>query len=128
MSRALLVAAPQTGAGKTTITLALLRAFRRRGLAVASGKVGPDHIDPRYHEPASGAPCLNLDGWAMRAELLGDLFGRLAHGRDLVVVEGVMGLFDGASEPGVMGRGSTAELAKHLGLSVVLVVNAAGLG
>ena len=128
MARALLVAAPQTGAGKTTLTLALLRAFRRRGLAVAAGKVGPDHIDPRFHEAASGAPCLNLDGWAMRAELLENLFGRLGRDRDLVVVEGVMGLFDGASEPGVAGRGSTAEVAKHLRLAVVLVVNAAGLG
>jgi cobyrinic acid a,c-diamide synthase len=131
MTRALVVAAPQTGSGKTTLTLALLRAYRRRGLRAASAKVGPDFIDPRFHEAASGEsesrPCVNLDGWAMRRTLLDGLFAELMRA-DLVLIEGVMGLFDGALEPGVLGRGATADLAKHFGTPVLLVVNAAGLG
>ena len=127
MARALILAAPQTGSGKTTVTLALLRAFRRRGLRVASAKIGPDFIDPRFHEAASGGACINLDGWAMRPELLGTLFADLLDA-DVLLIEGVMGLFDGASEPGVLGCGSTADLARHFRLPVLLVVNAAGLG
>jgi len=120
----IVIAAPGSGAGKTTLTLALLRALRRRGLAVGSFKVGPDYIDPRFHERASGRPCPNIDCWAMRLETLAGLADRVAAGVDLVVGEGVMGLFDGAEND----RGSTAELASLLDLPVILVVEARGMG
>jgi len=126
MARALVIGAPRTGSGKTMLTLALLRAARRRGLDVGSAKVGPDFIDPRYHAAAGGAPCVNLDGWAMRPELIDALAAGLGR-HDLVLIEGVMGLFDGAEEPGA-GTGSTAEIARRLGAPVLLVIDAAGLG
>ena len=107
-----IVAAPGSGNGKTTITLALLRAFRRQGLAVASFKIGPDYIDPAFHARASGRACPNLDAWAMRIETLAGLADRLIEQSDLVLGEGVMGLFDGAAD----GTGSTADLASLLDL------------
>ncbi len=124
MSRGLLIAAPASGSGKTVLTLGLLRAFRNEGLAVASVKCGPDYIDPAYHTAASGRPCVNLDTWAMSGGLLADLAGRAAEGAELVLGEGVMGLFDGAPD----GRGSTADLARVTGWPLVLVVDARGLG
>jgi cobyrinic acid a,c-diamide synthase len=119
MARGLLIAAPASGSGKTVVTLALLRHFRRSGLSVASVKVGPDYIDPAFHAVASGRPCLNLDSWAMRAETLAALVAEAEGGAELVLGEGVMGLFDGAhtgaraGAPGAPaeGAGSTAELA-----------------
>ncbi|WP_428699424.1 cobyrinate a,c-diamide synthase [Stappia sp.] len=117
----LVVAAPSSGAGKTVLTLALLRALARRGLRVASGKTGPDYIDPAFHAAASGRPCVNLDPFAMRGELLDRLAARQAVEADMVVIEGVMGLFDGAAD----GSGSTADLAARLSLPVMLVVDAA---
>jgi cobyrinic acid a,c-diamide synthase len=119
-----IIAAPASGAGKTTLTLGLVRALCRRGRAVASFKVGPDYIDPRFHSHASGRPCLNLDPWAMRLETLAGLADRIAAGVELVIGEGVMGLFDGARD----GRGSTAELASLFDLPVILVVDAGGMG
>ena len=124
MARGLLIAAPASGSGKTIITLALLRHFRDAGLAVASVKVGPDYIDPVFHRLAGGRHCLNLDSWAMRPETLADLAAQADHGVELVLGEGVMGLFDGA--PG--GAGSTAELALLTGWPVMLVVDARGMG
>jgi cobyrinic acid a,c-diamide synthase len=124
MNRGLLIAAPASGSGKTVLTLGLLRAFRNRGLAVASVKCGPDYIDPAYHTAASGRPCVNLDTWAMSGGLLAHLAGRAAEGAELVLGEGVMGLFDGAPD----GRGSTADLARVTGWPLVLVVDARGLG
>ena len=120
----LIVGAPASGSGKTTITLALLRAFRRQGLAVGSFKVGPDYIDPAFHARASGRPCPNLDAWAMRIETLAGLADRLVERVDLVLGEGVMGLFDGAAD----GTGSTADLASLLDLPVILVVDASRMG
>lgn len=120
-ARALLIAAPASGSGKTTITLALLRALRSAGRRVASAKAGPDYIDPRFHAAASGRDCVNLDPWAMRPDLIRALFARLADDRDLVLVEAMMGLFDGAAD----GSGSAADLAAMLGLPVVLVVDVA---
>jgi len=117
----LVIAAPASGSGKTVITLALLRAFARAGLAVASAKVGPDYIDPAFHAAASGRESVNLDAHAMRGALVDTLAGDQAAGCDLLLVEGVMGLFDGAAD----GSGSTADLAARLGLPVVLVVDAA---
>ena len=118
--RALIVAAPASGAGKTLATLALIGALRSAGCKVASAKVGPDYIDPRFHAAATGAPCVNLDCWAMRPALIRALAGTAAASADLLVIEGVMGLFDGAED----GSGSTADLAALLGLPVVLVVDA----
>lgn len=118
----LVIAAPASGSGKTVLTLALLRALRNRGLAVRSAKAGPDYIDPAYHSAASGADCLNLDAWAMRPALLSTLYGALAARADLVLIEGVMGLFDGARD----GTGATADLAAALGLPVLLVVDVRG--
>ncbi len=115
-----MIAAPQSGSGKTVLTLALLRAFRNRGLNVASAKVGPDYIDPHFHAAASGRRCFNLDPWAMGKPLIQKLLYDLAEGADLVIIEGVMGLFDGPAGA----RGSTADLAEDLGLPVILVVDA----
>ncbi|QPC44375.1 cobyrinate a,c-diamide synthase [Kaustia mangrovi] len=113
----LVIAAPSSGAGKTLVTLGLLRALSRAGHDVAGAKAGPDYIDPRFHEAACGRPSVNLDPWAMRPGLLARLARQDA---DLLLVEGVMGLFDGAET----GAGSTADLASRLGLPVVLVVDA----
>lgn len=123
-ARGAVVAAPSSGSGKTVVTLGLLRHLARGGRAVSSFKTGPDYIDPAFHEAASGRPCPNLDGWAMRPELLGALYGEAAAGADVVLGEGVMGLFDG----GAGGAGSTAELAARLGLPVILVVDAGAQG
>ena len=119
----LILAAPASGSGKTLVTLALLRALRNRGVRVASAKVGPDYIDPAFHRIAAGAPCHNLDSWMMRPESIAALVADLARTAELVVAEGVMGLFDGG--PG--GAGSTAELARILGWPVVLIIDAQGM-
>jgi cobyrinic acid a,c-diamide synthase len=126
-ARGLIIAAPHSGAGKTTVTLALLAALRRRGLVVRAAKAGPDYIDPAFHAAVTGAPSVNLDTWAMSEKLLDALAGQAAHGADLVVIEGVMGLFDGATDAaGAPGRrGATADLAAHFGLPVVLVLDVA---
>lgn len=121
---ALLIAAPASGSGKTTITLALLRAFRRAGVKIGSFKVGPDYIDPAFHALATGRPCFNLDPWAMRKESQEAVLGQALDASDLVIGEGVMGLFDGALD----GTGSTAEVASDWGLPIVFVVDAKGQG
>ena len=115
--RGLILAAPSSGAGKTTLTLALLRLLSREGLHVRGAKSGPDYIDPRFHEAACGAPCPNLDAWAMTPDRLSSL----AAGDGLLIIEGAMGLFDGAPPDG---RGAVADLARHLDLPVVPVVDA----
>ncbi len=122
-ARGVLIAAPSSGSGKTTVTLALLRHLRNTGIRVASAKVGPDYIDPAFHFAASGRPCINLDTWAMRRNTLAALIAELGRDTELVIGEGVMGLFDGA--PG--GAGSTADLAGLSGWPVVLVVDAGGM-
>ena len=118
----LLIAAPASGSGKTTVTLALLRHLSQSGCAVASVKVGPDFIDPAFHTAASGRPCLNIDGWAMRLATIAALVDQAGAGADLVLGEGVMGLFDGAAD----GGGSTADLAALTGWPVVLVLDVRG--
>jgi cobyrinic acid a,c-diamide synthase len=118
LARGLLIAAPHSGSGKTLITLGLIRALRNFGLKVASAKVGPDYIDGRFHEAASGQSCINLDYWAMGAEACKARLTEID--ADLIIVEGVMGLFDGPDGA----KGSTADLAEALGLPIVLVIDA----
>ncbi|MGO9392322.1 nucleotide-binding protein, partial [Rhodoblastus sp.] len=121
----LLIAAPRSGGGKTTVTLGLMRAFRKRGLRVAGVKSGPDYIDPAFHRAALGRDSFNLDSWAMDAALLGGLAGRAAQGANLLLAEGSMGLFDGV--PAALGRsGASADVAAALGLPVLLVLDASG--
>src|SRR6202041_873428 len=124
----LVVAAPGSGHGKTSVATGLLGALRQRGLTVSPHKVGPDYIDPGYHALAAGRPGRNLDPWLVGEDQIVPMF---AHGvatpapADVAVIEGVMGLFDGAS-----GRGdfaSTAHVARLLGAPIVLVVDAAGV-
>jgi len=160
MSRGLIIAAPGSGAGKTTLTLGLLRALSRRGVAVRGAKSGPDYIDPRFHEAACGRPCPNLDAWAMtpdriralarRPPAMADTAGTAAGTAGtagtvagtaagtvadtpngarppsapggLLLIEGAMGLFDGAPPAG---KGSSADLARLLNLPVLLVVDSA---
>jgi cobyrinic acid a,c-diamide synthase len=122
----LIVAAPASGSGKTVFTLALLRALCRRGWNVASAKVGPDYIDPAFHAAASGRSCFNLDGWAMRASTVAARVGLLSCDVQLVVCEGVMGLFDGADLPAGIPAGSTADLAAQTGWPIVLLVDLRG--
>lgn len=119
MADGIVIAAPASGSGKTLVTLALLRALTRQGVKVASAKVGPDYIDPRFHEAATGRACFNLDGWAMSPALVASLAAEIGSGAALTLIEGVMGLFDGPE----MGRGSTADLAEDLKLPIVLVVD-----
>ncbi len=125
--RGFIVGAPVTGSGKTSITLGLLRAFSRRGINVAPAKVGPDYIDPRFHEAAADRTSVNLDGWAMRPALLKALAGDVAASSELAIVEGVMGLHDGAPRPKHPGQGTTAEIARLTGWPVVLVVDGSRL-
>jgi len=123
-ARALIIAAPNSGAGKTTITLGLLSALKRKGIAVRAAKAGPDYIDPAFHAAATGRDAFNLDTWAMPPSLLDALLSETARDCDLLVIEGVMGLFDGA--PGPSGRtGAAADLAARYALPVVLVVDVA---
>ncbi len=121
----IMVAAPASGSGKTTLTLGLLRALRDRGSKVQAFKNGPDYIDPEFHRRASGRASYNLDTWAMDASLL-DAVARNATDADLIVAEGSMGLFDGVANVGATGTGSSAETARRLGWSVVLVLDARG--
>ncbi|ARJ64754.1 cobyrinic acid a,c-diamide synthase [Magnetospirillum sp. ME-1] len=127
MVKGLIIAAPASGSGKTTLTLGLLRLLARRGVATGSAKVGPDYIDPAFHASASGRPCYNLDSWAMRALTLGALAAKAGDGAELLVCEGVMGLFDGAFVPAGQPDGSTADLAAMTGWPVVLVIDGRGM-
>ena len=125
--RALIVGAPRSGAGKTTVTLALLAALRRRGVRVRAAKSGPDYIDGAFHAAATGAPCPNLDSWAMPPALLAATLAQAADGAELLVIESAMGLFDGVD--GTPGRtGAAADLARQFGLPVLLVLDVSGQG
>lgn len=120
--RRLTIAAPSSGCGKTTLTLALLAALRRRGVMVAPFKVGPDFIDPGHHARACGRISRNLDGWMCGEQWVRNTFAQGCIGAKLALIEGVMGLFDGAA--GDSEVGSSAEVAKWLGSPVLLVIDA----
>ena len=122
--RGVIIAAPASGSGKTVLTLGLLRYFADSGRAVAAAKVGPDYIDPAFHAAAGGSACLSLDAWAMRPERLAANLESLGGGGEMVVCEGVMGLFDGAAAPPGEITGSTADIARLTGWPVILVVDA----
>ncbi len=115
----LLIAAPSSGSGKTTFTLGLLRALRNRGMALSPGKAGPDYIDPAFHTAASGKACLNYDPWGMRPDLLRANAAVATVNGETLIVEAMMGLYDGAID----GSGSPADLAALLGWNVILVVD-----
>jgi cobyrinic acid a,c-diamide synthase len=135
-ARGLVVAAVRSGSGKTTVMLGMLAALRRRGMAVRAAKAGPDYIDPAFHAAATGAPGVNLDSWAMPPGLLDALAADAGRSAELLVVEGVMGLFDGVKDYSAPKTrvnalsadrtGSTADLAKHLCLPVLLVLDVSG--
>lgn len=121
----IVVAGAGSGVGKTTVVVGLARALRDRGLTVALFKCGPDYLDPTYHARASGSPSHNLDGWMMGRDTVLETFARASEGADLCLIEGMMGLFDGASAKG--DEGSTAEIAKWLDAPVVLIIDASGV-
>ena len=118
----MLIAGTASGVGKTTVTLAIIAALRARGLAVQAFKGGPDFLDTGHHTRLSGRAARNLDTWMLSAEANRAVLAEAALGADAVVVEGMMGMFDG--KDGTTERGSSAEIAKLLGLPVVLVVDA----
>src|SRR3954469_4175961 len=123
-ARGLVVSAPRSGAGKTTVTLAILAALARRGVRVRSAKAGPDYIDPAFHAAATGQSSINLDSWAMPPALLDALVAGAAREAEMFLIEGAMGLFDGV--PGAPGRsGAGADLAARLALPVLLVLDVA---
>ncbi|MBM7867212.1 cobyrinate a,c-diamide synthase [Heliobacterium gestii] len=124
MIPSVVIAGAHSGAGKTTVTMGLLAALRRRGLTVQSFKTGPDYIDPSFHRLITGRTCSNLDTWMMETETIHRLFRRAVEGAQVALIEGVMGLFDGAAGEPPGGAGSTAALAALLGAPIVLVVDA----
>lgn len=121
----LLISAPASGTGKTTLMLGLLAAFRGQGLVVQPFKCGPDYIDPAFHAAAAGRASMNLDSWAMGAAQISRL-AQSAKGADLALAEGSMGLFDGVATPGETGTGASADVAALLGWPVVLVLDVSG--
>lgn len=125
ISPGLLIAAPRSGSGKTTVVLGLQRALARKGLHVRGVKCGPDYIDPAFHAAATGAPSFNLDSFAMNGPLLGAIASEAARDADLVIAEGSMGLFDGIRQE--IGRtGASADIAALFGWSVILVLDVSG--
>lgn len=121
----LVIAGTHSGVGKTTVTLALLAALKARGRLVQPFKAGPDFIDPGHHTAATGRPSRNLDGWMLGEAVNREIFARAAAGKDISIIEGVMGLFDGSSP--VNEIGSTAELAKQLAAPVLLVIDGSAM-
>jgi cobyrinic acid a,c-diamide synthase len=118
----LIFAAPASGSGKTTLVAGLLRLLARRGVPASAAKLGPDYIDPAFHSAALGKACLNIDLWAMQPETVAALLDRFSRDGALVVVEGAMGLFDGAAD----GTASAADFASLTGWPVILIVDARG--
>ncbi|KWV53307.1 cobyrinic acid a,c-diamide synthase [Bradyrhizobium macuxiense] len=125
MTAGLVISAPASSAGKTTLTLALARAYRNRGLRVQCLKSGPDYIDPAFHAVATGRVSVNVDSWAMTGDAIRHLANRGADA-DLVLAEGSMGLFDGVAVRGASGTGATADIAEMTGWPVLLVIDPSG--
>ncbi|MGQ0554488.1 MAG: cobyrinate a,c-diamide synthase [Nitrospiraceae bacterium] len=125
MTPRLVIAGTSSNVGKTTVMVGLVRALRARGLRVAVFKCGPDYLDPTYHVRAAGVPCQNLDGWMMGREAVLSTFMHATQASDIALLEGVMGLFDGASPTSE--EGSTAEIAKWLQAPVLLVCDTGGM-
>ena len=124
-ARGFLVSAPRSGAGKTTVTLGILKSLARRGLSVRSAKTGPDYIDPAFHAAATGRSSVNLDSWAMLPAQIDALVADAVRDTEIFVIEGAMGLFDGV--PSLTGRsGTAADIAARLKLPVLLVLDVAG--
>ncbi|MFD0934496.1 cobyrinate a,c-diamide synthase, partial [Methylobacterium trifolii] len=121
----LLIAAPRSSSGKTTVTLALMRALARRGVRVRGAKCGPDYIDPAFHRAATGHPSFNLDSFAMEAGLLDAVAGLAGAEADLVVAEGSMGLFDGV-RAAESRTGANSDIAARYGWPVLLVLDVSG--
>ncbi|WP_088833939.1 cobyrinate a,c-diamide synthase [Paenibacillus tyrfis] len=119
--RSLVVAGTGSGAGKTTVTLGLMAALRRRGLTVQGFKCGPDYIDPTYHKAVTGRPSRNLDSWMLTPDTVKEIYARASHDADISIIEGVMGFYDG-KDP-LSNTGSTAEISLLLDCPVLLVVN-----
>ncbi|WP_027555409.1 cobyrinate a,c-diamide synthase [Bradyrhizobium sp. Cp5.3] len=125
MAAGLVISAPASGVGKTTLTLALARAYSDRGLDVQCFKSGPDYIDPAFHAAATGRASVNLDSWAMDRAMIAHLVSRGTNA-DIVLAEGSMGLFDGVAARGVSGTGATADIAEMMGWPVLLVIDPSG--
>lgn len=123
--RGLIISAPASGTGKTTLMLGLLAAYRATGLVVQPFKSGPDYIDPAFHRAASGRASVNLESWAMGAGRIGGLISA-GDGADLILAEGSMGLFDGVARRGECGTGASADLAALTGWPVILVLDVSG--
>jgi len=121
----IVIAGVSSGVGKTTVVAALIGALRARGMRVAAFKCGPDYLDPTYHARAAGSPSHNLDGWMMGRDAVLATFERTSRNADIAIIEGVMGLFDGASPTGE--EGSSAEIAKWLSAPVLVTIDAAGM-
>lgn len=124
-AKAIIIGAPRSGSGKTSVTIGLLRAFARRGIKVRGIKTGPDYIDPGFHAVATGTPGLNLDSWAMQPDLLRHLLTQQADGADLLLIESAMGLFDGIAVSNNR-TGSAADLARLFHIPVLLVLDVSG--
>lgn len=122
----LIIGAPRSGSGKTTVTLGLLRALKRRGHAVQPFKCGPDYIDPAFHVAAAGRESYNVDSWAMRWPRVAGLLSQASNGADIVIVEGLMGFYDGVVQPGHWGNGASSDLAAATGWPAILVLDVSG--
>ena len=120
MKSSFLIAAPHSGSGKTTVARGLMALYKQKGYTVQPFKCGPDYIDTKFHERVCGRPSVNLDSFFASEEHLQDLFAHYTEGADIAIVEGMMGLYDGYDRD----RGSSAEIARILGLPIVLVVDA----
>lgn len=125
LPKGLLISAPASGTGKTTLTLGLLYALRQQGVKVQPYKCGPDYIDPAFHSAATGLPSFNLDSWSMPDAMLNHHVTR-GEGADLMIAEGSMGLYDGVATDGAAGNGASADIATRNGWPVVLVLNVSG--
>ncbi len=125
MTGGLIISAPASGTGKTTLTLGLIAACRAQGLSVQPFKCGPDYIDPAFHAAAAGRASVNLDSWAMARDRIASLI-HAAEPADLIIAEGAMGLFDGVAKPGAFGTGASADIAALTGWPVVLVLDVGG--